>query len=81
MTMTSIHAHTVLNLLLAAETPYSEQSLQQAITAEYGEDVRFHTCSLQDLTLEALLIFFLERGKVIREGDAIVANPAMMCSH
>ncbi|MEJ2764419.1 YecH family metal-binding protein [Photobacterium sp. MCCC 1A19761] len=79
--MNSIHAHTVLNLLLAAETPYTKQSLQQAIVASYGEHARFHTCSLQDLTLEALLVFFLERGKVVREGDTIVANPAMMCSH
>lgn len=79
--MNQIHAHAVLNMLLAAETPYSVNSLKQAIVAEYGEDVLFHTCSLQDLTFEALLAFFLERGKVVQVGDAITANRERMCSH
>jgi len=79
--MNQIHAHNVLNMLLAAETPYSVESLKQAVYAEYGEDVLFHTCSLQDLTFDALLKFLLDRRKVIQEGDAITANRERMCSH
>ena len=52
--MTQTHAHNVLNMLLAAETPYTVESLKQAVIAEYGEEVRFHTCSQQDLTFDAL---------------------------
>ncbi|MCG7584166.1 YecH family metal-binding protein [Photobacterium sp. OFAV2-7] len=79
--MTQTHAHNVLNMLLAAETPYTVESLKQAVIAEYGEEVRFHTCSQQDLTFDALLTFLLDRRKVIQDGDTITANRERMCSH
>ncbi len=79
--MNQIHAHNVLNMLLAAEAPYSVESLKQAVIAEYGEEARFHTCSLQDLTFDALLTFLLDRRKVIQDGDVITVNRERMCSH
>ncbi|MGF1680866.1 YecH family metal-binding protein [Photobacterium minamisatsumaniensis] len=79
--MTQIHAHTVLNMLLADDATYTIASLKQAVETEYGEEVRFHTCSQQDLTFDALLSFFLERRKVIQDGECIVANRERMCSH
>lgn len=79
--MNQIHGHTVLNMLLDAEAPYSLDSLKQAIFAEYGEDVRFHTCSQQDLTFDALMAFLLDRRKVIKDGDKITANRERMCNH
>ncbi|MGF1685211.1 YecH family protein [Photobacterium japonica] len=79
--MTQVHAHNVLNMLLAAETPYTRESLTQAVEAEYGEAVRFHTCSQEGLTLEALLTFLLDRRKVVQDGDILMANPERMCNH
>ncbi|GAL05680.1 YecH family metal-binding protein [Photobacterium aphoticum] len=79
--MTQVHAHNVLNMLLAAETPYTRESLTQAVVAEYGEDVRFHTCSQEGLTLDALLTFLLSRRKVVQDGDTLQANPDRMCNH
>lgn len=79
--MNQIHAHTVLNMLLAAEIPYSVDSLKQAVVAEYGEDVRFYTCSQQDLSFDALLEFLLDRRKVIKNGNNITANRERMCNH
>lgn len=79
--MNQIHAHNVLNMLLAAETPYTLVSLKHAVFAEYGEDVRFHTCSQDDLTLDALLTFLLDRRKVVQDGELITANPERMCNH
>ncbi len=77
----SIHAHTVLNLLLAEDAEYTLASLKHAVEAEYGEGVRFYTCSQQDLTFDALLSFLLERQKVVLQGDMITANRERMCSH
>ncbi|MGF1784426.1 YecH family protein [Photobacterium swingsii] len=77
----SVHAHNVLNMLLEDGADFSLDSLRQAVVALYGEDVRFHTCSLQDLTFDALLTFLLDRRKVIQDGDKIMANRERMCSH
>ncbi|WP_036801287.1 YecH family metal-binding protein [Photobacterium marinum] len=79
--MNQIHAHNVLNMLLAAEAPYTKESLKQAVIAEYGEDVRFHTCSQEGLTFDALLTFLLDRRKVVENGDTIAANKERMCNH
>lgn len=79
--MNQVHAHNVLNMLLDAETPFTLEALKQAVFVEYGEDVRFHTCSQQDLTLDALLVFLLDRRKVIQDGDVITANRDRMCNH
>ncbi|MGF1699810.1 YecH family protein [Photobacterium makurazakiensis] len=79
--MTQIHAHTVLNMLLADDATYTLASLKQAVVNEYGEEVRFHTCSQQDLTFDALLSFLLDRRKVVQQGEYIAANRDRMCSH
>ena len=79
--MNLIHAHHVLNMLLAAEAPYSMEGLKQAIIAEYGENVRFYTCSQQGLTFDALMAFLLDRRKITQDGDQITANRERMCNH
>lgn len=79
--MTTIHAHEVLHLLLDTETPYTEETLAQTVRNKYGADVRFYTCSQQDLTLDALLTFLLERRKVLRDGEFLTANRERMCNH
>ncbi|PSW19342.1 hypothetical protein C9I98_13315 [Photobacterium sanctipauli] len=79
--MNQVHAHNVLNMLLAEEATFTMASLKQAVEAEYGEDVRFHTCSQQDLTFDALMAFLLDRRKVVKDGDIITANRDRMCSH
>lgn len=53
--MSDIHAHNLLNLL--RETPMSRDELAQ----HFGADVRFHTCKLNDLDLDALLTFITAR--------------------
>ncbi len=77
----SVHGHNVLNMLLAEDTSYTLASLKQAVVTEYGEDVRFYTCSQQDLTFDALLAFLLDRQKVVQDGETIAANRERMCSH
>ena len=81
MSDNQVHAHNLLNMLLAAETPYTLASLQQAIVAEYGEEVRFYTCSQQDLTFDALMAFLLDRRKVVQDGEYVAANRERMCNH
>lgn len=79
--MSQVHAHNVLNKLLEASTPYTLDSLHKAVLAEYGDEVRFHTCSQQDLTFDALMDFLLSKQKVVIDGEHVVANRDRMCNH
>ncbi|WP_274024036.1 YecH family metal-binding protein [Vibrio parahaemolyticus] len=72
--MSDIHAHNLLNLL--REIPMSRDELAQ----HFGADVRFHTCKLNDLDLDALLTFLLQRDKV-RELEGKFVNMARICNH
>ncbi|EKA7375105.1 DUF2492 family protein [Vibrio parahaemolyticus] len=73
--MSDIHAHNLLNLL--RETPMSRDELAQ----HFGVDVRFHTCKLNDLDLDALLTFLLQRDKVRELEGKFVVNMARICNH
>lgn len=73
--MRDIHAHKLLNLL--RETPMSRAEL----AAYFGLNVRFHTCKLNDLDLEGLLEFLLEREKVHELEGKLVVNMARICNH
>ncbi|EGQ8285755.1 DUF2492 family protein [Vibrio parahaemolyticus] len=73
--MSDIHAHNLLNLL--RETPMSRDELAQ----HFGSDVRFHTCKLNDLDLDALLTFLLQRDKVRELEGKFAVNMARICNH
>ncbi|WP_041061232.1 YecH family metal-binding protein [Vibrio owensii] len=73
--MTEIHAHNLLNLL--RETPMNREEL----AANFGSEVRFHTCKLNDLDLDALLEFLLKREKVRELEGKFVVNMARVCNH
>ncbi|MGR5159555.1 YecH family metal-binding protein [Vibrio owensii] len=73
--MTEIHAHNLLNLL--REIPMNRDEL----AAHFGSEVRFHTCKLNDLDLDALLEFLLKREKVRELEGKFVVNMARVCNH
>ncbi|MCV5371452.1 YecH family protein [Escherichia coli] len=73
--MSEIHAHELLNLL--RETPMD----REALTQHFGAIVRFHTCKLNDLDLDALLTFLLQRDKVRELEGKFVVNMARICNH
>jgi len=76
----SVHGHTVINLVKAQPGYFSQDSLIQAVKAEHG-DARFHTCSQQDLTLEQLIAFLLDRKKLLEQGGKLSINDARICNH
>ncbi|MCR9963955.1 YecH family metal-binding protein [Vibrio antiquarius] len=73
--MSEIHAHELLNLL--RETPMDREALAQ----HFGNTVRFHTCKLNDLGLDALLAFLLKRDKIRELEGKFVVNMARVCNH
>ncbi|EJG1582240.1 DUF2492 family protein [Vibrio parahaemolyticus] len=51
------------------------------LAQHFGADVRFHTCKLNDLDLDALLTFLLQRDKVRELEGKFVVNMARICNH
>ena len=77
----SIHGHEVLDLVLHAREPLTLEALEAQVTARYGADARFHTCSQSCLTFGQLVEFLHLRGKLVSARGAIAADPGKICEH
>lgn len=77
---TSVHGHTVINLVKAQPGHFTRQTLLDTVQKEHG-DALFHTCSMQDLTLEQLLDFLISKKKLVLEDGKLVPNEARICNH
>ncbi len=73
--MSEIHAHTLLNLL--KETPLTREDLAN----HFDESTRFHTCKLNDLSLDELLTFLLKRQKIVEHQGRLAVNVERVCNH
>lgn len=74
--MESIHGHEVLNMMIESGEQYSNASLEAAITARFGEQARFHTCSAADMTAGELVAFLAAKGKFIAKKTASLRTKA-----
>lgn len=75
----SVHGHEILNHL--GQQPMAEHTLIAWANAQWGETVRFHTCSQQGLTLSELLDFLRRRQKVVEENGVLTVNLSRVCNH
>lgn len=79
--MVSIHGHKVLTMMWSSGAGYSQQSLEQAIIAEFGEQTHFYICSAEDMTVGELVLFLAERGKFIPQDEGFTTHESKICSH
>lgn len=77
----SIHGHEVIEMILAAEKPFSRNELQEAVRVRFGETARFHTCSARDMTVDELLSFLGGRGKVLEVDGLLEMREGQICDH
>ncbi len=79
--MASIHGHQVLRMVLSEGAGLtSREALREAIVRRFGREALFHTCSRKDLTVDGLIAFLLERGKIAFTGTAWTAAADEICS-
>ncbi|MCG1032088.1 hypothetical protein C3387_02910 [Leclercia sp. LSNIH6] len=79
--MASIHGHEVLTMMIESGEQYSEESLIAAITARFGDEARFHTCSAADMTAAELVAFLAARGKFIPQASGFSTHESKICRH
>ena len=80
-TPASYHGHDVLHFLLEAKHAFSVDEILRQVNDRFGADARFHSCSAQGMDAEALLAFFLERGKIVPQDGGYVVAGHRMCRH
>ncbi len=59
-----VHGHEVIRMMIESGAVYTKESLRAAIVEKYGEDVRFCTCSAEDLSPDELIAFLESVGKL-----------------
>ncbi|MBY5992808.1 YecH family metal-binding protein [Ferrimonas balearica] len=79
--MSSVHAHEFLAMVSECAEPQSLEQLKALAAERFGDQVRFHTCKMDDLTVDALLAFLLERDKLSQQGEGYQVNRARVCNH
>ncbi|MCD9493974.1 YecH family metal-binding protein [Photobacterium carnosum] len=77
----SRHGHDILNLIADSSTPFTIKTLHTYVEQHWGTNVRFHTCKLNDLSLDALVTFLLSRNKITVDGDNLHTNQDKICHH
>lgn len=76
-----VHGHEVMRILGESESPMSCEKLEEQVAARFGDDVRFHTCSADGMTLDELLDFLKAREKVVEVNGMLASDLAKICSH
>lgn len=78
----SVHGHEVLRMIAESKHVFmTKKSLEDAIIKKFGKEVRFHTCSMKDLTAKELIDFLDQRGKFIVENEGITTDKSKICDH
>ena len=77
----SFHGHEVMRMIVSAQEPYSRKQLSAAVETEFGQNARFHTCSAQSMTLDELLHFLSERGKLTEVNGLLNVAREDICNH
>lgn len=74
-----IHGHEIILLVAGAKRALTHKDLHDEVARRFGAGARFCTCSADGMTLDQLLAFLAERGKVVEQNGRMVADVGRMC--
>lgn len=76
-----IHAHEVMHMMLEHDEGFTRESLARAITARFGADARFRSCSASGMDVQAVIDFLESRGKFVAQGSGFGTAADRICNH
>ncbi|MFR9651463.1 MAG: YecH family metal-binding protein [Rikenellaceae bacterium] len=76
--MADIHAHEVLHMMEGYDYA-SKESLKQAITAKFGAEQTFRSCSVKGLAVDALVDFLESKGKFKPSSQGFTMDITKVC--
>jgi probable metal-binding protein len=77
----TIHGHEVMRMMLQSGKAYSRNSLKTEIINTFGAQVRFHTCSADNMNADELIDFLEARGKFLDKEEGFTTDPGRICNH
>ena len=77
----SFHGHDLLELIGRRAEPWPLAVFRAEAQAAFGPAPAFHNCHQGGFTLDGLLAFFAERGKVTLTADTLALGPVGRCGH
>lgn len=77
----SIHGHEVMRKMIESKQAYTKDSLRIAITAWFGEDAQFHTCSAENMTADELITFLAARRKFYSDDIGFRVDEDEICDN
>ena len=75
----SIHGHEVMRKMIESGEAYTQDTLRTAIGDWFGGTARFHTCSAENMTAEALIAFLAERRKFYSDETGFRVDEDEIC--
>jgi len=77
----SVHGHDVMAFMLEQGGSFTRESLAQAVTAHFGAETRFHTCSAEGMTAEQLIDLLAAKGKFVATDSGFNTHANRICKH
>lgn len=78
---TQIHGHDVLDYMIASGETFTREKLATAMTAKFGAEARYHTCSAGNMTAGQLIDFLSARGKFRGNATGFTVATEHICHH
>ena len=75
------HGHDIIAIVDGCPEGISATALADRVARDFGTETRFFTCSAEDMTLEELLLFLVERNKIQYRDGLIFSGASPACSH
>ncbi|UCD39095.1 MAG: DUF2492 family protein [Fidelibacterota bacterium] len=75
------HAHELLHLLMAADSPISEDALRIKANQRFGENAYFTNCTGRLYSFDEIMDFLTSRNKVLVRDGGIYVITHNVCDH
>lgn len=77
----SIHGHEVMRLIHEAKPALSRFALKAVVEKRFGRGATFHVCEGGGMTLDELLLFLKQRGKVLEVNGVLRVDIGQVCDN
>ena len=75
----SIHAHEVMEMMIASGERYSRDTLVASIAERFGEGAVFHACCAEGMASAELIDFLWSKGKLSGTQESFIFDPMDQC--
>lgn len=79
--ITQVHGHEIMKMVHEADPALTRAALAERVRERFGETVEFHACAGGGMSLDGILAFLAQRGKVVEIDGTLRTDIGLMCDH